>query len=71
MSILELQIENCIRDEKALAKCKRDYLISEVKRHHRVGDFSSRRDFPKWELIAMILRARYGVKILKQVPGWA
>jgi hypothetical protein len=60
---LELQIQSCTKDEKALAKCKKDFLIAEVKRHHRVVDL---RGLGKWDLIGMILRARYGVKVLKQ-----
>ena len=64
---LELQVAACTKDEKALAKCKKDFLIAEVKRHHRVVDL---RGLGKWDLIGMILRARYGVKVLRQVDGW-
>jgi len=61
------QVVKCAADEKALAKCKKDYLQAEVKRHHKVVDL---RGLGKWDLIGMILRAKYGVKVLSQVDGW-
>ncbi len=60
-------VAQCEADEKSLAKCSKDYLIAEVKRHHRICDL---REHTKWDLIAEILRARHGVRVLKQCKGW-
>ena len=68
MSIFEIQVARATQAEKRLAKCKKAYLQDEAKRHHRVVDL---RGLGKWDLIGMILRAEYGVKVLKQVPGWS
>lgn len=61
------QVEACTAREKALAKLTKKKLADEVARHHRVVDL---RDETKWGLIGMILRAEFGVKILRQVDGW-
>jgi len=67
MTNLETQIEECTKKEKSLAKTSKGYLQSEVKRSHKVIDLKG---LGKWELIGMILRADYGVKVLSKVEGW-
>ena len=62
------QVEACTAREKAISKWNKEQLSAEVRRHHRVVDL---RGVSKWELIAMLLRAEYGVKVLRQVPGWS
>ena len=61
------QIEECESDEKALCKLSKEELKREAGRSYRVADF---RDCTKWDLIGMILRARYGTRALKGCKGW-
>ncbi len=68
MDNLNEQVAKCESDEKKLSKISKKGLELEVRRHHRVVDL---RECTKWDLIAMILRARYGVSILKNCKGWS
>ena len=66
-NIFKLQIGKCESDEKTLRKLSKEELKREANRSYRVADF---RDCTKWDLIGMILRARYGLRVLENCKGW-
>ena len=61
------RIAECEAEEKRLKKCTKAFLKTEVQRHYKIRDLSQS---TKWDLIGDLLRAMYGVKILKQCKGW-
>lgn len=64
--IREIQIAKAAADEKLYSKLKKDQLKAEVEKHYRIVDLKGA---SKWELIAMIMDAKYGAKVLRAI-GW-
>ena len=63
-SVFEANRKACRADWASLRKCDKRWLVSEFRRSHRVCDTKG---MAKMDLIAGILEARYGRKILNAI----